>query len=99
MKHFISFFTFFVFLTGLSLQAQESSTDYEQLYKSLNRRFESVGHRLDVVEKAIDDIYWHNKVGDIAETEGHHPDIARRPGQVRAHSGAHPERRGRVPER
>jgi len=69
MKRFFSLLTLIVFFTGLNLQAQEGSTDYEQLYKQLNRRFESVGHRLDAVEKAIDDIYWHNKVGDIATVD------------------------------
>ena len=66
MKKFFSLLTLIAFFTSLNLQAQEGSTDYEQLYNQLNRRFESVGHRLDAVEKAIDDIYWHNKVGDIA---------------------------------
>lgn len=69
MKKFFSLLILIVFFTGLNLQAQEGSTDYEQLYKQLNRRFESVGHRLDAIEKAIDDIYWHNKVGDIATVD------------------------------
>lgn len=69
MKKFFSLLTLIAIFTGLNLQAQEGSTDYEQLYKQLNKRFESVGHRMDAVEKAIDDIYWHNKVGDIATVD------------------------------
>lgn len=69
MKKFFSLLTLIAIFTGLNLQAQEGATDYEQLYKQLNRKFESVGHRLDAVEKAIDDIYWHNKVGDIASVD------------------------------
>lgn len=34
--------------------------------KWLDRRFESLDHRLDQLEKAVDDILWYNKVGDVA---------------------------------
>ena len=49
------------------LKAQSSSPDH--LIKKMNqleRRFESLGHRLDVLEKAIDDVLWYHKVGDVA---------------------------------
>jgi dipeptidyl aminopeptidase/acylaminoacyl peptidase len=32
----------------------------------IERRFDNMGHRLDVLEKAIDDVLWYHKVGDIA---------------------------------
>lgn len=32
----------------------------------LLKRFENLGHRLDVLEKAIDDVLWYQKVGDVA---------------------------------
>lgn len=32
----------------------------------LLKRFENLGHRLDVLEKAIDDVMWYQKVGDVA---------------------------------
>ncbi|KPK86746.1 MAG: peptidase S9 [Bacteroides sp. SM23_62_1] len=33
---------------------------------ALNRRFEYLNHRLDQIEKTVDDILWYQKVGDIA---------------------------------
>ncbi len=58
-----------VMLLGLTAFAQEKNTDYEQLYNTLNDNFESLYHRMDKVEKAIDDIYWYNKVGDVAHID------------------------------
>ncbi|MBN2665792.1 MAG: S9 family peptidase [Bacteroidales bacterium] len=34
--------------------------------KQVGANFEDLDHRLDVLEKKIDDVYWYNKVGDIA---------------------------------
>ena len=31
----------------------------------LLKRFENLGHRLDVLEKAVDDVLWYQKVGDV----------------------------------
>ena len=62
-----------IILTGLLsttfLQAQDQVVDYEQMYKALNARFEALGQRLDHIEKAVDDIYWYNKVGDVAHID------------------------------
>jgi dipeptidyl aminopeptidase/acylaminoacyl peptidase len=46
--------------------SQEQSGRNEDVLKALSREFESLDHRLDVIEKAIDDILWYNKVGDVA---------------------------------
>ena len=32
----------------------------------LEKRFENLGHRLDKLEKAIDDIMWFHRLGDVA---------------------------------
>ena len=32
-------------------------------------RFDALDHRLDVVEKAIDDLLWYDKVGDVASID------------------------------
>ena len=40
-----------------------------ELMNAINKvsaNFEDLGHRFDVLEKKIDDVYWYNKVGDIA---------------------------------
>lgn len=47
-------------------RSQEESGNNTGLTDALDQRFERLDHRLDVIEKAIDDIYWYNKVGDIA---------------------------------
>jgi dipeptidyl aminopeptidase/acylaminoacyl peptidase len=55
---------FFIFLP---LAAQNNSGDAENAeQKLINRRFEALDHRLDQLEKAVDDILWYNKVGDVA---------------------------------
>jgi dipeptidyl aminopeptidase/acylaminoacyl peptidase len=33
------------------------------------KKFESLDHRLDIVEKAIDDLLWYDKVGDVASID------------------------------
>ena len=56
-----------LFVLLLPLAAQEKtngSNDGEQ--KLINQRFEALDHRLDQLEKAVDDILWYNKVGDVA---------------------------------
>lgn len=35
----------------------------------LDRHFENLGHRLDMLEKAVDDILWYHKVGDVAHID------------------------------
>ena len=44
----------------------EKEDDYEKL---INKKFESLEHRLDQLEKAADDILWYNKVGDVASID------------------------------
>jgi len=50
----------------IALFAQEKDSDYEKLYKTVIKQNVSLQHRLDELEKAIDDVYWQNKVGDVA---------------------------------
>jgi dienelactone hydrolase len=40
--------------------------DKDDTNSLLKKKFESLRHRLDVLEKAIDDVLWYHKVGDIA---------------------------------
>lgn len=35
----------------------------------INKKFESLNHRIDQLAKAIDDILWYNKVGDVAKID------------------------------
>lgn len=48
--------------------AQESSSGEadESINSKIDAKFEDLNHRLDRIDKAIDDLMWYNKVGDIA---------------------------------
>ncbi|HUS86805.1 MAG TPA: prolyl oligopeptidase family serine peptidase [Bacteroidales bacterium] len=46
--------------------SQPGNTELMNAIGGINDNFENLGHRLDLLEKKIDDIYWYNKVGDLA---------------------------------
>ncbi len=46
--------------------AQEKEKSVEEI---IEKRFELLNHRLDQLEKAVDDILWYNKVGDVANID------------------------------
>lgn len=46
------------FLMGLTAYAQEE--------EKIDKHFENLNHRLDKIEKAVDDVLWYHKVGDVA---------------------------------
>jgi len=51
--------------TGIA-GAQPGTTELMKAIERVGSQFESLSHRLDVLEKKIDDVYWYNKVGDMA---------------------------------
>ncbi|MGB8952014.1 MAG: alpha/beta fold hydrolase [Candidatus Aminicenantales bacterium] len=61
---------FIVLCVCLSLSVlgfgQTASTTGSDELKYLRQQFESLEHRLDVLEKVIDDVLWYHKVGDVA---------------------------------
>ena len=54
-----------VFIIASFLHSQTDSTLKQQI-ESINKYNENLEHRLDVIEKNIDDVLWFHKVGDIA---------------------------------
>jgi dipeptidyl aminopeptidase/acylaminoacyl peptidase len=46
--------------------SQPGTTELMNAVNKVNSNFESLSHRFDILEKKIDDVYWYNKVGDIA---------------------------------
>lgn len=56
----------FLYPTQNSAQSDVGDKSFEKL---INNKFESLDHRLDQIEKAIDDIQWNNKVGDVADID------------------------------
>jgi len=53
----------------LTLSYSQNTEDVLDKLDRVNRQFESLNHRLDVIEKNIDDLMWYEKVGDIAEID------------------------------
>ncbi len=67
MKHFMMYLC--VLIIGFAahpLTAQDAVTDLKEVINELKQNNEHLQHRLDAIEKSIDDIQWFNKVGDVA---------------------------------
>jgi len=57
----------FIFcIISVSQYAQEKKEAKNSTDDLIEKKFEELNHRLDVLEKAADDIQWFNKVGDVA---------------------------------
>ncbi len=54
-----------IFILSMLVIAQTDKTINEEL-KSLKKYNEGLEHRLDVLEKTVDDIMWYHRLGDIA---------------------------------
>jgi len=65
VRVFILIFTVLTF-SYYPLTAQEKEKNAAD---AAEKRFEELDHRLDQLAKAIDDIQWYNKVGDVANIE------------------------------
>ena len=46
------------------LQAQNNKED--QIIELINQKFDDLHHRLDIIDKSIDDLAWFNRLGDLA---------------------------------
>lgn len=53
-------------LSFLPILAQTESTDVQKSLLKLQKHTESLEHRLDVLQKKIDDVIWYERVSDIA---------------------------------
>ena len=51
---------------SLFVNAQPGNTEIMKAIESVNGNFEALGHRLDMIEKKVDDLLWFDRVGDIA---------------------------------
>ena len=57
---------FSIVLSFNSANGQSDSKVVIDLLEKIQVNFENLNHRLDIVEKKIDDVQWYNKLGDIA---------------------------------
>jgi len=66
-KRILFFIVLILFLCSyVPALAQSSADDESTELRYLRRQFESLHHRLDELEKAVDDVLWYHKVGDVA---------------------------------
>ncbi len=67
MKKTTLLFSFFAVLWFPAVVlSQQAGTEQDKVIEDLNKQMERLNHRLDVLEKAVDDVSWYNKVGDVA---------------------------------
>lgn len=66
LKQSIALIFFFYGTFNISAIAQEKQGELSKKLDKLNYQMDNLFHRLNEIEKAIDDIYWYNKVGDVA---------------------------------
>jgi len=62
----ILFVLFALAAFGFTLDAQPGNTELMNAINGVNRQFDALDHRLDILEKNIDDILWFERTGDIA---------------------------------
>ena len=68
--HFLTLLLVSCFMPLVSFSAEPSSTEQDSSeLQYLREQFEDLDHRLDQLAKALDDILWYHKVGDIAHID------------------------------
>jgi dipeptidyl aminopeptidase/acylaminoacyl peptidase len=63
---FYKFFPAIVIFLALSLQSFSQNNETGQLSDQLRNQDRNLNHRLDKLEKLVDDVLWQQKVGDVA---------------------------------
>ncbi len=69
LKSLIPFLSLCIAFTMALLNAQEKKMNEDGISKQIDEKFEALDHRLDQLAKAVDDVIWYNKVGDVANIE------------------------------
>lgn len=59
-------FTAFALFSFLTLQISAQTTETGQISEQLRNQDRNLNHRLDNLEKLVDDVLWQQKVGDVA---------------------------------
>ncbi len=60
---------FILFITFAGISTAQSESDIQKIADEIRNNDEGVKHRIDQLEKMVDDILWYNKVGDIAHVD------------------------------
>jgi dipeptidyl aminopeptidase/acylaminoacyl peptidase len=73
MNHYSVQRSFFISLIFLSLYSPSLSAldgkSSDSVRIQIDKKFEALNHRLDQLAKAVDDVQWYNKVGDVASID------------------------------
>ena len=70
MKKAKILFSLIVFLfAGLTSASAQNSSDKDEIIKKMENQMDFMYHRMNELEKAIDDVLWYNKVGDVAHID------------------------------
>jgi dipeptidyl aminopeptidase/acylaminoacyl peptidase len=59
-------FIIFALLTALSLQTFAQTVEIGEISEQMRNQDRNLNHRLDKLEKLVDDVLWQQKVGDVA---------------------------------
>lgn len=66
---FLAVLTVVGFLSGSSALAQENPADLTRTIADVQRQQQALEHRLDQLAKAIDDVAWFQRLGDVASVD------------------------------
>lgn len=65
-RSFTAFLLLLAFMLSIYNAVDAQNSDEDQIIELINRKFDDLRHRLDQIDKAVDDIRWFNRVGDVA---------------------------------
>lgn len=57
------------FLSVSPSSAQDTVRESAGVQKQIDKKFEALDHRIDQLQKAVDDILWYDKLGDVANVD------------------------------
>ncbi len=68
MRNVIAFILFSIYVSMSGVSAQEQTPVSSEL-KEIRSNSENLEHRLDRLEKMVDDLLWYQKLGDVAHID------------------------------
>ncbi|MGB4203991.1 MAG: alpha/beta fold hydrolase [Bacteroidales bacterium] len=63
---FLKVFMLPAFIIASTMFTYAQVDNEQKIIELINKKFEDLGHRLDMIDKSIDDLAWYNRIGDIA---------------------------------
>src|SRR6056297_3697389 len=70
MKKIVTFcFLTVLALAGFHTASSQEKNDKDEIIETMSRHMQYMQHRMNELEKAVDDVLWYNKVGDVAHID------------------------------